>query len=90
MNSLNELYKTHLTTLQHRARKILEARNLQALLIHSGELQNVFLDDHPYPFKVNPHFKAWIPVTRTPDCWLWIDGVSKTASVVLLASRLLA
>lgn len=77
MNSLNELYKTHLTTLQHRARKILEARNLQALLIHSGELQNVFLDDHPYPFKVNPHFKAWIPVTRTPDCWLWIDGVSK-------------
>lgn len=32
---------------------------MDALLIHSGELVNVFLDDHPYPFKVNPQFKAW-------------------------------
>ena len=77
MNSLNELYKSHLMTLQQHAQQVLAAGNLEALLIHSGELQNVFLDDHTYPFKVNPQFKAWLPVTQNPNCWLWIDGVSK-------------
>jgi Xaa-Pro dipeptidase len=38
---------------------------------------NVFLDDHPYPFKVNPQFKAWVPVTQVPNCWLLVDGVNK-------------
>ena len=50
---------------------------MDALLIHSGELVNVFLDDHPYPFKVNPQFKAWVPVTQVPNCWLLVDGVNK-------------
>ena len=77
MNSLNELYKTHLATLQHRAQQVLAANHLDALLIHSGELLSVFLDDHHYPFKTNAHFKAWVPVTQTPNCWLWVDGVSK-------------
>lgn len=35
------------------------------------------MDDHSYPFKVNAHFKAWVPVTSVPNCWLWIDGVNK-------------
>ena len=33
---------------------------LDALLIHSGELFNVFLDDHPYPFKVKSLIMAQI------------------------------
>ncbi|HAP80693.1 MAG TPA: Xaa-Pro dipeptidase, partial [Enterobacteriaceae bacterium] len=49
--------------LQERTREVLSRFQLDALLIHSGELFNVFLDDHPYPFKVNPQFKAWVPVT---------------------------
>lgn len=77
MNSLNALYQSHLTTLQHRAQQVLAANQLDALLIHSGELQSVFLDDHHYPFKVSAPFKAWLPVTQTPNCWLWVDGVSK-------------
>ncbi|MFP1557860.1 hypothetical protein ACLB1T_12750 [Escherichia coli] len=36
-----------------------------------------FSDDHPYPFKVNPQFKAWVPVTQVPNCWLLVDGVNK-------------
>ena len=38
---------------------------------------NTFLDDHAYPFKVNPQFKAWVPVTQVPNCWLLVDGVNK-------------
>lgn len=77
MDSLAAQYKEHMATLQERARNVLARFNLDALLIHSGELFNVFLDDHPYPFKVNPHFKAWVPVTQVPNCWLLVDGVNK-------------
>ncbi len=77
MDSLVTLYKNHIATLQQRAQQVLARHQLDAMLIHSGELLTVFLDDHNYPFKVNPHFNAWIPVTQVPGCWLWIDGVSK-------------
>lgn len=76
MESLTTLYQHHIQTLQQRTRDALARSDLDALLIHSGELFNVFLDDHPYPFKVNPHFKAWVPVTQVANCWLLVDGVS--------------
>ncbi|MBK0004131.1 Xaa-Pro dipeptidase [Erwinia sp. S38] len=77
MESLVTLYQDHVKTLQQRAQQVLARHNLDAMLIHSGELLTVFLDDHSYPFKVNPQFKAWVPVTQVPNCWLWIDGVNK-------------
>ena len=77
MDSLKTLYQTHIAMLQQRAQQVLTRNKLDAMLIHSGELLTVFLDDHDYPFKVNPQFKAWVPVTQVPNCWLWIDGVNK-------------
>ncbi|WBF45244.1 Xaa-Pro dipeptidase [Serratia rubidaea] len=77
METLASLYNEHLNELQNRARDVLARNKLDALLIHSGELLRVFQDDHHYPFKVNAHFKAWVPVTSVPNCWLWIDGVNK-------------
>ncbi|WP_340614521.1 Xaa-Pro dipeptidase [Xenorhabdus thailandensis] len=77
MEKLASLYQEHIKTLQKRAREILERTQFDALLIHSGESLRVFLDDSHYPFKVNAHFKAWVPVTKVPNCWLWIDGVNK-------------
>ena len=77
MDSLKTLYHAHIATLQQRAQQVLARNKLDAMLIHSGELLTVFLDDHTYPFKVNPQFKAWVPVTQVPNCWLWIDGVNK-------------
>lgn len=77
MESLASLYHQHVVTLQQRTQAALERDHLDALLIHSGELITLFLDDHDYPFKVNPHFKAWLPVTQVPNCWLWVDGVNK-------------
>lgn len=72
MESLASLYKNHIATLQERTRDALARFKLDALLIHSGELFNVFLDDHPYPFKVNPQFKAWVlgnSGLKTAGCW---------------------
>jgi len=77
MESLVSLYQEHIETLQTRAQQVLARFKQDAMLIHSGELLTVFLDDHDYPFKVNPQFKAWVPVTSVPNCWLWVDGVNK-------------
>lgn len=52
MESLASLYKIA-ATLQERTRDALARFKLDALLIHSGELFNVFLDDHPCSVKVD-------------------------------------
>ncbi|WP_434525966.1 Xaa-Pro dipeptidase [Photorhabdus asymbiotica] len=77
MEKLASLYREHISTLQQRAREVLVRNQFDALLIHSGELQRIFLDDRDYPFKINTHFKAWVPVTKVPNCWLWVDGINK-------------
>lgn len=77
MEKFTTLYLSHLSVLQHRAREALLKSNLDALLIHSGEPVGIFMDDRDYPFKVNPHFKAWVPVTNVPHCWLWVNGVDR-------------
>ncbi|MDR0805333.1 MAG: Xaa-Pro dipeptidase [Enterobacteriaceae bacterium] len=77
MEKLAALYQAHISVLQQRTREVLARNQLDALLIHSGELIGLFLDDRHYPFKTNPHFKAWLPVTDVQNCWIWVDGVNK-------------
>lgn len=77
MEKLAPLFHQHLATMQQHAQNVLTQHQLDAVLIHSGEPLVRFLDDQEYPFKVNPHFKSWVPVTQVPHCWLWVDGVNK-------------
>ncbi len=46
----------------------LAACGFDALVIHSGAPITQFLDDQDYPFKPNPHFKAWAPLLQHPHC----------------------
>jgi Xaa-Pro dipeptidase len=68
--SLDEHYVQHLRTLMLRADQALAATGFDALVIQAGNPPTQFLDDQDYPFKVNPHFKAWVPVTENPGCVL--------------------
>lgn len=77
MATLAATYPKHIQVLQQRTRTVLERTGLDALIIHSGQTKRQFLDDMDYPFKVNPHFKAWLPVVDNPNCWLVVDGVKK-------------
>ncbi len=78
------LYAAHLVELQRRTQAVLTRENLDALVIHSGQAKRQFLDDMDYPFKVNPLFKAWLPVVDNPHCWLIVDGVNKPRLVFYL------
>jgi len=74
MPTLNQLYRTHIAELQQRSHTVLARENIEGLVIHSGQEIKVFLDDYSYPFKVNPHFKHWLPLVDVPNCWLIING----------------
>lgn len=67
---LAQTYPTHVATMIQRADAALEKGGHDHLLIAAGKLQYRFEDDNPYPFAVNPQFKAWLPVTQAPGSWL--------------------
>lgn len=69
-HDLSELYKTHLETLRARFDRALEETGHDAVVIYSGALMMRFLDDMPYPFYTNPHFKTWVPLVNEPECFV--------------------
>ena len=77
MALLASLYPAHINELQTRAKNTLIRENIDGLVIHSGQEIKVFLDDYGYPFKVNPHFKHWLPLCDVPNCWLVVKADAK-------------
>ena len=67
-----EYYAAHVAEMQSRWAGALDAENLQAVLVHSGTPLISFQDDYEYAFRPNPHFLAWLPLTRHHDSALLI------------------
>jgi Xaa-Pro dipeptidase len=76
-DKLASLYGAHITQLQQVTKSALTRENLEGLVIHSGQEIKIFLDDNTYPFKVNPHFKYWLPIIDIPNSWLVVNGEDK-------------
>ncbi len=70
IDTLDDLYLRHLQVLTERTDRCLAASGFDALVIQAGTPPMIFLDDQEYPYKVNPHFKAWVPITDNPSCLL--------------------
>lgn len=64
--SLDQLYAAHLATHMRRTDRSLSASGFDALVVYAGRPPLQFLDDQDYPYKVNPQFKAWVPVVDNP------------------------
>jgi Xaa-Pro dipeptidase len=71
--ALEALYPSHLREVAQRATQALEASQYAGLLVHSGALAETFLDDQTYPFRANAPFKAWVPLTDVPDCFIFFE-----------------
>lgn len=72
MDDWSELYKQHLSVLEVTWHNALVQASADAVLIYSGDEQSIYLDDSHYPFKANPHFKHWLPLTQHSQCWILI------------------
>jgi len=67
---LGSLYPEHIQTIRSRHDQALERAGASHVIVFSGAPRAVFLDDYDYPFKPNPHFVGWLPLTRTPYCYV--------------------
>lgn len=78
-SSLDQLFEPHLKALMRRTDRALAQSGFDALVIHAGRPPMQFLDDQDYPFKVNPQFKAWVPIIDNPRCVLvYSPGIRPT------------
>lgn len=64
--TLAALYPDHIKTLCQRHDHALERAGASHAVIFSGSQKVAFLDDESYPFKPNPHFVSWAPLTNLP------------------------
>jgi Xaa-Pro dipeptidase len=63
---LGKLYGQHVETICGRHDHALERAGASHAVIFSGAPKFAFLDDNTYPFRANPHFVGWAPLTRLP------------------------
>jgi len=65
-------YGTHVAQQQDRWSEALAAEGFDAVLIHAGSQITSFMDDYHYPFRPNPHFLAWLPLTHHDESVLLV------------------
>ena len=70
--SIESLYGDHVEALNQRYAQAIEETSLRGVLIDAGKPRTTFLDDQSYPFKVNPHFKAWLPLLDNEQSMLLV------------------
>lgn len=68
--SLGALYADHLAAIAARHDHALEKAGASHVVIYSGNPKLAFLDDHYHPFKANPHFASWAPLTQLPFSYI--------------------
>jgi Xaa-Pro dipeptidase len=68
--SLGALYKDHVQAVMARHDHALEQAGASHAVIYSGNPKVAFLDDNNYPFKANPHFVSWAPLTTLPFSYI--------------------
>ncbi len=64
--ALGALYGAHLETVKARHDHALEQAGASHAVVYSGNPMLAFLDDYYHPFKANPHFVSWAPLTALP------------------------
>ncbi|HEX7323944.1 MAG TPA: Xaa-Pro dipeptidase [Rhodanobacteraceae bacterium] len=69
-DNLAALYPAHLAEIERRSADALAAAGRDTLVIAAGMPHGWFLDDQDYPFKANPHFLNWLPLTDAPGSWI--------------------
>ena len=63
---LGRLYAQHIEEICRRHDHALESAGASHAVIFSGAPKYAFLDDNTYPFRANPHFLGWAPLTQLP------------------------
>jgi Xaa-Pro dipeptidase len=63
-------YGAHLAIMDQRLDEALRDTGFDGAVIFAGDERMVFRDDQTYPFRVEPYFKAWVPLNHAPGSFL--------------------
>ena len=75
--SIQQDYQRHIQGILEMYRSLMSEQNIGCLVIPSGIPAYQFLDDNAYPYKVNVHFKALVPLTNVPKSYILIRPEGK-------------
>ncbi len=64
--TLGPLFAEHIEIVASRHDHALEEAGAGHAVIYSGSPKTAFLDDYQIPFRPNPHFVSWAPLTQLP------------------------
>ena len=70
LSELASEYGAHLAIMDRRLEEALSATGFDGAVIFAGDERPVFRDDQTYPFRIEPYFKAWVPLTHAPGSFL--------------------
>jgi Xaa-Pro dipeptidase len=83
-DNLSALYPAHLAEIEKRSADALAAAGRDTLVVAAGMPHGWFLDDQGPPFKANPHFLNWLPLTDAPGSWIvYTPGAAKPQLIFL-------
>ena len=68
--ALGALFAEHIDIVSARHDHALEQAGASHAVIYSGNPKTAFLDDYQMPFKPNPHFVSWAPLTHLPKSYM--------------------
>ncbi|MEO0575042.1 MAG: Xaa-Pro dipeptidase [Pseudomonadota bacterium] len=66
----SSLYAAHQARVMAAFDSAMDAAGADTAVVFSGALRMAFLDDHGYPFAVNPHFAYWLPLVDVTDSYV--------------------
>ena len=69
-DALAKHYPAHLDTVRRHFDAAMQVAGCDQVAVFAGSPHLQFLDDYHYPFKANPHFKYWVPLTDAPDSFV--------------------
>lgn len=73
--ALAALYPAHIDAMRGLYDRALESAGASHAVVYSGHPKLAFLDDYNYPYKANPHFVNWAPLTELPySCIVYTPG----------------
>lgn len=70
-------YLQHLEHVKGRFDQALANTDFAGVLIAAGQPAVAFLDDNAYPYRVNPLFKYWLPMTASPKSFIYYQAGEK-------------
>lgn len=63
---MEKLYKQHLSNVLNTFDRLMEKLGYDEVVLYSGDVKKIYLDDNTYPFKVYTNFKYFAPVLDYP------------------------